>query len=74
MTEFLFKLKYTYPHLYEYLKVWPLSIFVPLLLILIATLAFVTRAWDAKDHEQAQARARRANVGDAPNAAGSAGQ
>ena len=45
-------LKYNYPLLYVFVQHWPSMIFLPLILVMIAALAFVTRRWDARDEAQ----------------------
>jgi hypothetical protein len=42
-------LKYTHPTLAWILDLWPITIFTPTVLLLIATLALITRWWDQQD-------------------------
>ena len=44
-------LKYSHPTLALILDYWPVTIFMPAILLLIATLALVTRWWDRRDQE-----------------------
>ena len=44
-------LKYTHPTLAWILDLWPITIFAPTILLLIATLALITRWWDRRDQE-----------------------
>jgi hypothetical protein len=48
-------LKYSHPTLAWILDYWPVTIFAPLILVLIATLALVTRWWDQRDQEAREA-------------------
>ena len=50
-------LRYSHPTLAWILDYWPITIFLPAILLLIATLALVTRSWDKRDQE-ARERAR----------------
>jgi hypothetical protein len=50
-------LKYSHPVLAMVLDYWPITIFAPAVLLLIATLALITRWWDRRD-QAAQERAR----------------
>ena len=42
-------LKYSHPTLALILDYWPITIFAPAILVLIATLALITRWWDGRD-------------------------
>ncbi len=42
-------LKYSHPTLALILDYWPVTIFMPAILVLIAVLALVTRWWDRRD-------------------------
>ena len=42
-------LKYSHPTLALVLDYWPITIFAPTILVLIATLALITRWWDRRD-------------------------
>jgi hypothetical protein len=42
-------LKYSHPTLALVLDYWPITIFAPTVLLLIATLALITRWWDRRD-------------------------
>jgi hypothetical protein len=44
-------LKYSHPMLALILEYWPITIFAPTILLLIATLALITRWWDRRDRE-----------------------
>jgi hypothetical protein len=44
-------LKYSHPMLALILEYWPITIFAPAILLLIATLALITRGWDRRDRE-----------------------
>ena len=44
-------LKYSHPMLALILEYWPITIFAPTILLLIATLALITRWWDRRDQE-----------------------
>lgn len=44
-------LKYSHPMLALILEYWPITIFAPAILLLIATLALITRYWDRRDRE-----------------------
>ena len=44
-------LKYSHPVLALILEYWPITIFAPTILLLIATLALITRWWDRRDQE-----------------------
>lgn len=44
-------LKYSHPVLAVILEYWPITIFAPTVLLLIATLALTTRWWDRRDQE-----------------------
>ena len=44
-------LKYSHPTLALILDYWPITIFLPAILLLIAALALVTRWWDRRDQE-----------------------
>ncbi len=44
-------LKYSHPLLALILEYWPITIFAPAILLLIATLALITRGWDRRDRE-----------------------
>jgi hypothetical protein len=44
-------LKYSHPLLALILEYWPITIFAPTILLLIATLALITRWWDRRDQE-----------------------
>lgn len=44
-------LKYSHPTLAWILDYWPITIFMPAILLLIATLALITRSWDKRDEE-----------------------
>jgi len=44
-------LKYSHPTLALILDYWPVTIFMPAILVLIATLALITRWWDRRDQE-----------------------
>ena len=44
-------LKYSHPTLALILDYWPVTIFLPAILLLIATLALITRWWDRRDQE-----------------------
>jgi hypothetical protein len=58
-------LKYSHPTLAWILDYWPITIFMPAILLLIATLALITRWWDQRDQE-----ARDAARAAAPDAGG----
>ena len=47
-------LKYSHPLLALILEYWPITIFAPTILLLIATLALITRWWDRRDREARQ--------------------
>jgi hypothetical protein len=47
-------LKYSHPTLALILDYWPITIFAPTILLLIATLALITRWWDHRDQEARQ--------------------
>jgi hypothetical protein len=49
-------LKYSHPTLALILDYWPITIFMPAILVLIATLALITRAWDRRDQEAREAQ------------------
>ena len=49
-------LKYSHPTLALILDYWPITIFLPAILVLIATLALITRAWDRRDQEAREAQ------------------
>ena len=49
-------LKYSHPTLALILDYWPITIFAPMILLMIAVLALITRWWDRRD------QAARANV------------
>ena len=58
-------LKYSHPTLAWVLDLWPITIFAPMILLLIATLALITRWWDQRDQaarEAVRAAAPAANV------------
>ena len=44
-------LKYSHPMLAMLLHYWPTAIFLPTILVVIVTLAMVTRSWDRRDEE-----------------------
>lgn len=44
-------LKYSHPMLALILEYWPITIFAPTILLLIATLALITRWWDRRDRD-----------------------
>ena len=44
-------LRYSHPTLALVLDYWPVTIFAPAILVLIATLALITRWWDRRDQE-----------------------
>ena len=44
-------LRYSDPALWEFIKLWPVTIFLPAVLLLVASLALVTHLWD--QHERA---------------------
>lgn len=44
-------LKYSHPMLALILEYWPITVFAPTILLLIATLALITRWWDRRDRE-----------------------
>jgi hypothetical protein len=44
-------LKYSHPTLAWILDYWPITIFMPAILLLIATLALITRWWVQRDQE-----------------------
>ena len=67
------KLKYTYPELYTILHYWPATVLLPCILLLIASLALITRWWDRRDAEAARERSRRANLGEGPPPTGFSG-
>jgi hypothetical protein len=48
-------LKYSHPTLALVLDYWPVTIFAPAILVLIATLALITRWWDRRDQEAREA-------------------
>ena len=48
-------LKYSHPTLAWILDYWPITIFMPAVLLLIATLALITRSWDKRDQEAREA-------------------
>lgn len=48
-------LKYSHPTLAWVLDFWPVTIFAPMILLLIATLALITRWWDQRDQEAREA-------------------
>jgi len=56
-------LKYGHPVLAWLIHYWPATIFLPAILLLIATLAVVTRQWDRCDAAGPQ-RSRRRGVND----------
>jgi hypothetical protein len=53
-------LRYSHPTLAYLLHYWPVTIFLPAILLLIAVLAVITRRWDARDAAAAQQKARQA--------------
>jgi hypothetical protein len=53
-------LKYSHPILAYVLHYWPVTVFLPAILLLIAVLAVITRRWDARDAAAAQQKARQA--------------
>jgi hypothetical protein len=53
-------LKYSHPTLAFVLQYWPVTVFLPAILLLIAVLAVITRRWDAHDAAAAQQKARQA--------------
>lgn len=55
-------LKYTHPTLAWLLDLWPITIFAPTVLLLIAILALITRWWDQRD--QAAREAARTSAAD----------
>jgi hypothetical protein len=68
-------LRYSHPTLAFVLHYWPVTIFLPAILLLIAALAVITRRWDARDAAAAQQKARQAqrssaNVAEAGNGPG----
>ena len=42
-------LKYSHPWLAVVFDYWPTMVLLPTLLLLVATLALITRKWDARD-------------------------
>ena len=50
-------LKYSHPVLAVIVQYWPSMVLLPLILLLIATLALVTKWWDGRD-EVARQQAR----------------
>lgn len=42
----LTQLRYSDPGLWAVLRLWPVTIFLPAVLLLVASLAFVTHLWD----------------------------
>jgi hypothetical protein len=42
-------LKYSHPELAFLLHYWPTTVFLPTILLLILTLALITRSWDRHD-------------------------
>ena len=46
--------RYTHPELYVLLRHWPATVLLPLVLVLIAVLALITRRWDQRDLERLQ--------------------
>ena len=48
-------LKYSHPTLALILDYWPITIFMPAILLLIAILALITRSWDRRDREAREA-------------------
>jgi hypothetical protein len=42
-------LKYSHPTLAWILDYWPITVFMPAILVLIATLALITSWWDGRD-------------------------
>ena len=48
-------LKYSHPTLAWVLDLWPITIFAPMILLLIATLALITRWWDQRDQAAREA-------------------
>jgi hypothetical protein len=47
-------LKYSHPTLAFLAHYWPVTIFLPTILLVILTLAMITRAWDRRDEEARQ--------------------
>ena len=56
-------LKYSHPTLALVLDYWPITIFTPAILVLIATLALITRWWDKRDQAARGTRGRRSGRG-----------
>lgn len=54
MFEFILHLQYTHPDLYAIVKHWPLTIFMPAILLLLAVLSLVTRVWDDRERQRAE--------------------
>ena len=57
------------PVLDLFVEQWPLLIFVPAVLVLVAVLAGVTRWWDRRDAERSETTARRADAATGPEVA-----
>lgn len=47
-------LKYSHPTLAAVLNYWPVTIFLPTILLVIFALAMITRSWDRRDEEARQ--------------------
>jgi hypothetical protein len=47
-------LKYSHPTLAFLVHYWPVTIFLPTILLMIVALAMITRAWDRRDEEARQ--------------------
>ena len=47
-------LKYSHPTLAFFMNYWPTLVFLPTILVVIFTLAMITRAWDRRDEEARQ--------------------
>jgi hypothetical protein len=45
-------LKYSHPVLAVFLHYWPTLVFLPALLVLVTSLALLTRWWDRRDEAQ----------------------
>ena len=65
-------LRYAHPQLYFVIQNWPSLIFLPSVLVLIASLALVTRRWDQRDADRAQELSRSAPTGGGATATSSA--
>jgi hypothetical protein len=48
-------LKYSHPTLAWMLEHWPITVFLPAVLLLIAVLVLITRSWEKRDQEAREA-------------------